>query len=389
MKTSDLGTAPIGQSCIVVEALSALQGGGQTYLRNLFTHYDPRAGERVVAIVPPQFRDFLGVNPAIELVTPSFPLGGLIRRLLWNRFALPRLLSSLRANVMYCPGGFLAVRPKNCRTAVAFRNMLPFSPEERQRYSFSYMRTRLWLLQHIQGASFRDADLVIFISRFAKSVIDLTVGKRRGQAVVIPHGLNDQFRQHMGRPADTRLPREYVLYVSILNVYKAQIEVVEAWNILRNTRPTPEKLVLIGPEFGPYAVRVRNRIAALGLNNEVLLLGNSPYEQLPAYYQHAKINIFASSCENCPNILLEALAAGRPVLCSDYEPMPEFGADAVQYFDPYNPGKLAERLVQLLDDEYARIEWSERAIRRSDDFQWSVAAGQTWAALRQLADRPV
>ncbi|MDH3273567.1 MAG: glycosyltransferase family 4 protein [Gammaproteobacteria bacterium] len=378
----------MAQRCIVVEALSALQGGGQTYLRNLFAHYEPRTGERIFAIVPPQCRDGLNVNPAIELIAPSFPSGSLIRRQIWYKSSLPRLLRSVTANVLFCPGGFLAVRPNDCRTAVAFQNMLPFSPEERRRYSLGYMRIRLWLLKYVQRSSFRDADLVIFISRFAKSVIDLTVEKRRGTSVIIPHGLSDQFRQRNDRPADSRLPNKYVLYVSTLDVYKAQIEVIEAWSILRKMRPSPEKLVFVGWEFGPYAKRVRRRIMALGLDEEVLLFGSAPYELLPAYYQHAQVNLFASSCENCPNILLEAMAAGRPVLCSEYQPMPEFGANAVQYFNPYDPMQLAEKLAQLLDDERALADWGERAARHADDFEWCVSAGQTWAALRQLANRP-
>jgi glycosyltransferase involved in cell wall biosynthesis len=370
---------------IVIEALSALQGGGQTYLRNLFLLYSPVPDERIVAIVPPAFRSFLPINPAIEFIFPVWPSTGLFARLFWNRFVLTRLLRRYSASVLYCPGGGLAVRPKGCLTAVAFRNMLPFSPDERRRYSLGYMRFRLWLLQYIQGASFRDADLVIFISRFAKSVIDLKVGKRKGGAEIIPHGLSDHFRQPMSSPEDARLPASYVLYVSILNVYKAQLELIEAWALLRSTRQTSEKLVLIGPEFGPYADQVRRKIATTGLQDEVLLLGNVPYEQLPAYYQHAKVNIFASSCENCPNILLEALAGGRPMLCSDYQPMPEFGLDAVQYFDPYNPSQLANLLKGMLDDEAALAAWGKKAAQRAQDFQWSDTASKTWSALRRLA----
>jgi len=106
---------------------------------------------------------------------------------------------------------------------------------------------------------------------------------------------------------------------------------------------------------------------------------------LPAVYQHAKVNIFASSCENCPNILLEALAAGRPVLCSDYQPMPEFAGNAVRYFDPYNPEQLAEKLIDLLDDSALRTDLGLRARARSERFHWTDTADKTWNALAALA----
>jgi glycosyltransferase involved in cell wall biosynthesis len=372
--------------CIVIEALSALQGGGQTYLRNLFEHYEAHEGERVVAILSKEAQGFRELNPAIEVLTPEFPSRSIVHRLLWSRLALPRLLRTLKADVLYCPGGTLPTRAsRGWRTAVAFQNALPFSPRERARYPLGYMRLRLWLLRYLQGSSFREADLVIFISRYAKSVIDQTIGHRKCGFVIIPHGLNDHFRVPQPRPRDPRLPEEYVLYVSILDVYKAQVDVVRAWRRLRDYRPTMEKLVLIGPEFEPYGKCVRTEIAKLGLQNEVLILGSVPYAELPAYYQHAKVNLFASSCENCPNILLEALAGGQPVLCSGYQPMPEFGIDTVQYFDPYDPESLADKLAKLLDDAVARVEWGERAARRAQDFQWTVAAGATWTALRDVA----
>jgi glycosyltransferase involved in cell wall biosynthesis len=372
--------------CIVIEALSALQGGGQTYLNNLFEYYSNCEGARVVAILPKGFQLSDKVNPAIEVLIPEFSSRNVVRRFLWSQVVLPGLLRKLKANVLYCPGGILSIRRhRGWRTVVAFRNALPFLPRERKRYPLGYMRLRLWLLRHLQKSSFRDADLVIFLSKYAKSIIDQTIGIRKGYYVIIPHGINDCFRKCYPRPTNSLLPERYVLYVSILDYYKAQVEVVKAWAILCQRRITPEKLVLLGPEFPPYAKQLRATIGRLHLENEVVILGNVPYTELPAYYQHAKVNLFASSCENCPNILLEALAGGKPVLCSNYQPMPEFGMDSVQYFDPYDPDSLAYKLANLLDDSAARVEWGNRAARRARDFHWSVTARATWAALRDVA----
>lgn len=102
----------------------------------------------------------------------------------------------------------------------------------------------------------------------------------------------------------------------------------------------------------------------------MLITGDVPYEELPVYYQNAKVNLFASSCENCPNILLEAMAGGRPVLCSSYPPMPEFAGDAAVYFNPYNPEHLAELLARFLNDETLRERMGAVALKRSQLYQW-------------------
>lgn len=377
---------PSVRKTIFIDALSALQGGGQTYLINLFK-FMPRttAAEcRVVVLLPHGSEHVLRVNPDIEFVSSAYASRGVFFRLIWSKLFLPRLLRKMNADVLYCPGGFVSVFGP-WKTAVAFRNMLPFSPEERKRYPLGYMRTRLAILRWVQARSFRRADLVIFISLFAKSVIDVVVGSRAGISKVIPHGISDRFRLPVCKPQGLGLPSQYVCYVSILNVYKAQIEVVKAWHLLRSRRPVEEKLLLVGPSNDQYGTQVATLIEQLGLGNEVRIVGNVTYDDLPGLYQGAVINLFASSCENCPNILLEALSAGRPVLTSDYQPMPEFAADAALYFDPYSPDKLATQLERLLDDPALRERMGQRAAARSAEFRWDDAARSTWLALRDLA----
>ena len=99
-----------------------------------------------------------------------------------------------------------------------------------------YARSRLAILKHIQSRSFRQANLVVFISQFAKSIIDIVVGPRAGKAVVIPHGVNDRFREPGRANLELKLPDRYVAYVSIVTVYKAQLEVVQAWALMRKAR---------------------------------------------------------------------------------------------------------------------------------------------------------
>lgn len=374
---------------IVVEALSALQGGGQTYLFQLFQNIPHEwAGKyRIIAILPFKFADRFSSGVPVEILTPGLPARSLIHRVLWYWFKLPRLLKDLEADVLFCPGGALATRRLHgARSAVTHQNMLPFNPAERKRYPFGYLRAKLWLLHFVQGASFRDADLVIFISEYAKSVVDCCMPMRRGRSLLVHHGLSDHFRQR-GASAPVAINQaEYVLYVSILDYYKAQLEVISAWARLRRRRITHEKLILVGPDRSPgYGNKVRDLILSLELQREVLILDNVSYEELPVYYQNAKVNLFASSCENCPNILLEAMAGGRPVLCSSYAPMPEFAGGAAAYFDPYDPDQLAELLARVLDDEALRERMGAAALERSQLYQWRDSANKTWTALAELA----
>ena len=380
-------TMPTKGTKILINGISARQGGGQTYLLNLLKYFPNHDTLEVILLIPHAFP--LPPLPAnIKKHTVPRVETNPFWRAVWEKFFLPKLLQLWKIDVLYCPGGVIStVPPQHCKTVTMFQNMLPFAPKERQRYPLGYMRFRLWLLQFLQARSFRKADLVIFISHYGKTVIDHMIPERSGISSVIPHGLSDHFRVQGGLPFPANLPQDYVLYVSILDVYKAQMEVVRAWNLLRLQRPTAEKLVLVGPQFPPYARKLEALIRALQLEEEVLLLGAVPYEELPQYYQHAKINLFASSCENCPNIVLEKLASGRPVFLSNYQPMPEFGEEVVEYFDPYTPQELTDLLLKYLDTPALREALAQKALRQAQHFQWQETAEKTWEALIQLASK--
>lgn len=367
---------------VVVEGLSAKLGGGQTYLRSLLEHYRPREGVRVVALLPPDLADTLSRDVQVEVSSPAFPSGGPVKRSLWARTRFPALLRELKADVLFCPGGYLSAEGGGVKTALTFQNMLPFAPRERGRYPLGYNRSRFWLLEKMQRASIRRADLVICISEYAKGVVDEQVPGRRGGTVVIPHGIDAHFVNAADAPSP--LGSGYVLYVSILNYYKAQVEVIEAWAELRKRRETREKLVLAGYTGWPYGKDVRRRIAELDLQDEVVLAGDIPYLELPGWYRHAKLNLFASSCENCPFILLEAMAAGRATLSSNYPPMPELAGSGADYFDPYNPPQLAALLQRYLDDPALRAEMGARALAQSRRYTWEHAATATWDHLIAL-----
>lgn len=370
---------------ILVDALSARRGGGQTYLRNLFAHVPEDPDTKVYVLAPDSLSPLPG-GRNVEAIPTGRHADSPVPRALYETLVLPGVLKKLNIDVFFCPGGVIGTTvPRGCRSVTMFRNMLPFDHEQRRRYPPGYMRARVRILESVLLKSMLRADLVIFVSEYAKDVIDRRSGGRIRNAAVIPHGIQDRFlvAEKPPLPRPRWLPTgDYLLYVSILDVYKAQIEVVRAFSILKRRRKTPEKLILAGPEFPPYGKRVRREIERLGLQGDVVLAGNVPYDDLPAVYSHATINLFASECENCPNILLEAMGSGRPLLSSDRPPMPEFAGDAAVYFDPSSPEDLAGKMDHLLDSVELRAVLSSKVRERAKRFRWEDSALRTWRALK-------
>ena len=373
---------------MLINALSARRGGGQTYLVNLLK-FLPKDVAAEIFVLAPDSLEIPAERAEIKRISVRWPVENPIVRAVWERLRLPKLMRKLDANVLFCPGGIVGAHvPDGCKCVTMFRNMIPLDAIQRRRYPLGYMRMRNWILRRVMLCSMLRADLVIFLSEFAKRVVEEQSAGRLKEAVVIPHGIHPMFRTGDANPPqrpDWLPPGEYLLYASNVDFYKAQVEVVQAFALLKQRRVTTEKLVIVGPEFPPYARLVRAEIARLGLQQDVLLKGIVPYEQMPALYRHAVLNIFASECENCPNILLEALAAGRPVVVSHCPPMPEFAADAVVYFDPRSPEQLMDAMSKLLSDPILMSELAERAREGSLLYDWQRTAQETWSAIEQLS----
>lgn len=366
---------------LVINALSALLGGGQTYLINFLEHL-PEGDFKILLLVNSKNKDIFEKysSDRVKLYEAVWASKSIIHRTLWERFTLPSFLTEYKVDVYYAPGGTMTTKmPKGVTSATALRNMLPFDERERKRFPLmSYIRFKLWLLRYIFLTSYKMADKVVFISEYSKSVVKEYIPSIDEKSVVIPHGLNSLFlnSQDSYELPEYLAENTFYLYVSRLDFYKAQKEIIQAWKKL-NDEGFTYPIVLVGGNYNQYGEEVVDMIDELGLKNKVFYLGEVDYEKLPGLYKSARALLFASSCECCPNILLEKLAAGKPVLCSNIEPMPEFGEDAAVYFDPYDPDTLVEQIRLMEQDEEKMKKLAEKAGNQALKFDWEETVKKT------------
>ena len=264
-------------------------------------------------------------------------------------------------------------------------------PGDSRRYGWRVKRIRLFLLRLGQSATFRKADGVVFLTESARLCVEKRVGKLKGCIAVIPHGIGDSFRQEP-RPqlsreefSDNR-PFRWV-YVSVIERYKHQERVVEAVARLRK-EGFPVALDLVGPAARGSLDALKGSLTHFDLKGEfVRYLGPVSHEQLARHYVEADGFVFASSCENMPIILLEAMAAGLPIACSDRVPMPEVLGDAGVYFDPERPEAIASALRQLILDPELRAKLARDAWETSLRYTWSRCANETFRFLASVCSK--
>lgn len=376
---------------IGIDGSNLRQGGGVTHLVQLLAAADP-ASAGISQVTVWGSRRLLGELPArpwLRLAYEQTLDGAALARFRWQQGRLGHLAAS-QVDLLFVPGGTYLGRFRPMATI--FRNMLPFDSAERAGYGLSRMRLKLELLRRAQGATMARATGVIFLTEHARTMVLQAGVAIRGSQAVIPHGLDPRFfappqgaAQHFPNPDR---PFRW-LYVSAIHSYKHPWNVAEAVTAL-DRLGYPVRLAIVGPPYPPAMARLRatlDRIDPVG--RLVSVIPGCSHASLPAVYGGADGFVFASTCENLPNSLLEAMAAGLPIVCSNREPMPTILGDGGQYCDPTAPATIAAAMRQVMLDGALRTRLSRVARTRAQAYDWRSCARRTFAFLAGLAGRGV
>ncbi|KRH96858.1 glycosyltransferase family 1 protein [Cylindrospermopsis sp. CR12] len=374
---------------IGIDATNIRGGGGITHLIELLNAAEPikQGISRVIIWGGSKTLASLSERPWLKKINPPQLDQGVFSRILWQNLQLSKSSQDLGCDLLFVPGGSYF---GNFHPVVAMsQNLLPFDLPEMRRYGWSLMQLRILLLRETQRQTFENADAVIFLTKYAEECVTKTTGFLKGKTTIIPHGLNTRFR-HSIKPQISIL--EYsrenpyrIVYVSIVDVYKHQWNVVEAVSRLRHSG-LPVELDLVGPAYTPSLVRLQKTLDKCDPHGDWCRYhGSIPYQDIHEFYNKADLGVFASSCENMPNILLENMSAGLPVACSNRGPMPEILEDAGVYFDPESADQIASALEELIYNPSLRKDLAERAYLKSQDFDWMRCAEETFKFLRRIA----
>jgi glycosyltransferase involved in cell wall biosynthesis len=147
------------------------------------------------------------------------------------------------------------------------------------------------------------------------------------------------------------------------------------------------RLVLVGPDGG-QAGELLALTRRLGTAERVHFTGWVSEADLEGLYRCAACFVLPSFEEGFGLPVLEAMARGVPVACSDTSSLPEVAGDAALLFDPSDPGSIACAVDRLLGDADLRAELVRRGHRRCATFTWTATATATLASYRSALERP-
>ena len=158
-----------------------------------------------------------------------------------------------------------------------------------------------------------------------------------------------------------------MLYVGTIEPRKNLDVLLDAWKLVQ----ADFELVIAGPQgWGSEQTLARIR-------QEATYLGYVPEADLPGLVAGAAVFVYPSLYEGFGFPVVQAMAAGVPVITSNTSCLPEIAGDAAVLVDPRSPSEIASALTRLLDSESTRAQFGARGRERAGMFRWETCAART------------
>jgi glycosyltransferase involved in cell wall biosynthesis len=170
--------------------------------------------------------------------------------------------------------------------------------------------------------------------------------------------------------------RRIVLTTSAKRPHKNLLRLVEALALI----PPERRPLLVLPGYPtPHEEELRGRIAKLGVQADVRLVGWVPADELEGLYRSAACFVFPSLYEGFGLPVLEAMARGIPVACSSRGSLAEVAGGAARLFDPERPSAIADAIQAVLGDPDEATRLRKAGLHQAGRFSWSATARGTLA----------
>jgi glycosyltransferase involved in cell wall biosynthesis len=296
-------------------------------------------------------------------------------------------LARLRADVYHSPYYLMPYLPGlssvvTCYDVIPLQYPADFTPAQRLVFRLAHL------------LALRSALVALAISESTRSDLIRWFGANPGRITVTPLAADPAFRpvpeEEVARVRSKfDLPGDYVLYFGSNKPHKNLVLLVSAWEQVlkvgngragQGAGPAPGGRVLaIAGQWDARFPESRHAAETAGLGASTRFLGPVPEADLPGLYCGAVCFVFPSSYEGFGLPVLEAMACGVPVICSNTSSLPEVAGDAAILVDPADTAALAMALRRVLSDPALRAGMRERGIARSAQFSWERTARETLA----------
>lgn len=382
---------------VLVNAVSAKMGGAANYIRHLAVEMAAWPGLECVFVVPEQQAKALAEIKGIHVIASSASHAGPLRRLWFDQVTLRHLAIREKIDVLYSTANMGMLSPP-CRQVLLVRNALHFSD-----YYLSVLlpregwssRLENWLRRHLISASVRSSNVVITPTRAMLNDFRRLIAIPEEKSAVNHYGVDASSiprKQDYGQ--SSKNGEGILLYSSLYAGHKNLTTLLRAL-IMLNESGVRCRLISSADPHAETAVRTctsrqdRKLARDPRIESRIQWTGILDSQHTAELYCQADVLVYPSAVESFGHPLLEAMAAGLPVVAADTAVNRELCQDAALYFPTLDAESCSRQVARLLSDPELQKSLAARGLARIQDFLWSSHVERLVASLRNQTRQTV
>lgn len=369
---------------LVINSVPIARGGGLTNLLGLLEGWKNIHADLDITVL-------VSRKPTIEAlqqagyghllhVVPEMPMW---KRVIWERFGLPRLLRQLGADVLLT-NTFLAPNVP-CPQVVHHQNL--FSCFANGLAAYARLGWRFVGLTLGARKALRHADANVFISDHLRERSEVLVPASRERNHTVYYGLSDLYAGIQRERRDTQRIPFRLCAVQSVDHHKDTGSLIRALAAL--VRIAPQHPWQLDIASWGEMLAFKQLAAELGVAERINWLGFLNAEQIAEMLRRSSVMVYPSVFEGFGIPLIEAFACRCPVVAVNTTAIPEVAQDAALLVPPRSPEEIARAVLALCTDAGLRQRLVERGLARSRQFAWTRTARQFCRVFASVLHKPV
>lgn len=295
-------------------------------------------------------RNYLPDNANLTTIELKNAPQGRIKTHFWYCREFPNIIEKIKPDIVHYPNTFL-ISSKKTKIIFTIHDLAEFDSPDKHGKIKSFIRKKIII------NNLNKADLVLTVSEFTKKRISELLHFPKEKISVVPNVINRE-KYGIYMPNDNGIvkkmyPEKYFLYVGAIEKSKNIETLIRAIAKLNQIEFGKYHLVLVS-SFGKSLKSIKKLIKKLQVEKIITFTSYLQEDVLISLFKNSVAFVHPSIMEGFGIVLLQAMAAGTPIIASNVSAMPEVYGNAAISVNPYSVDEFAEAMKNI---------WSNRALR--------------------------
>ncbi len=299
---------------------------------------------------------------------------------IWFQYRIPRLLKKIKPDLFLSPDGFISLHTNVPSLAVIHDiNFLHF-PQDLPFF------VRKYYLKYFPLFA-KKAKRISTVSEYSKTDMIDNYALAPGKIDVVYNGVDSIFKP-LAQKEQQKIREKYCegnpffIFIGSLLPRKNLPKLFKAFDLFKQETEFPHKLILIGDPMHSFR-EIDQTFSVMKFKTDVLLIGRVQRDETALLLASSRALLFVSYFEGFGIPLIEAFRSEVPVLAGNQTSLPEIGADAALYVDPFSVQSIKEGMIEIEQNKLLREQLVSKGKIQGRKYSWDKSADLLWKSIEK------